>query len=530
MIQSICRAWLLLVALCLLNTCPLVAAGTPVYASFRVGYNCPFDGRWRPVAGLRVAVFTLDGRSVCTTDGSSDDQGYIRENKPLTNQQGHLLADGQKYLVGAIAQNEAVTIHYNSETVSQCLTGLLLNHGDAAVYPVREVLGLAFMGGTCGILVNGFAAISLEAFAQVRTMTTQLMHHTPAHLDVYWNLCESWYDLVDDSKTAYIMTINESNSFMELLAEIMERKIVLFSEGYSYRQQILSTIGHEYGHYVHYELNASKSPDEPYDCKPKSHTFETVNCDEFAFKEGWAEFYAGVFLDYSLPGGDFYRDYYVDRLEAYPHQHPQIRSTANEGHVAAYLWDLYDNSPDGGCENVVKPLIHFAEAIERSHPNTVQEFASSFWQTDNDYASYSLFTRTFNSGMTECMTLRFSHYGSIGLHQDYFIMTLNEPCAYPPTVSVRLVLEMPDDADALHTYELFSGNWRGTSDRDCERRGSVSPLDWPTFDQRRADGVLGNELGGRVFVLADAVDYAPYTAVLAVSPEPPVTISRKVNR
>ncbi|HLP39912.1 MAG TPA: hypothetical protein VK465_00265 [Fibrobacteria bacterium] len=203
-------------------------------------------------------------------------------------------------------------------------------------YPgAKQLLVSQLKAGTSLNVDDGRAVFALQTLNHAYQRSKDLLGFTPPKVTVLWNPCAI---LSCGGVDACFVSAN-LGEFGDY-SSIVPNQIRIFTSGFQNRGWLTYAVGHEYGHYMHLKLQKDYWPSTS---GPSPHYTVSVSNPGFAWKEGFAEFFgnwvAQEILGVSDPQGQ----------EFFPQMNPDCRGISNEGHIAAFLWDLFsaENGWDG---------------------------------------------------------------------------------------------------------------------------------------------------------------------------------------
>jgi hypothetical protein len=349
---------------------PIFVSGIamPAYsASIKLTFSDVFNGNVKlPLSDTRVFVFNLNGQRLLET-AYSDAAGNI--TLPTIN-----IATQNVFLV-PVPKSDAV--NFNPDP--GCLSGIInqIARSTANIYPAaKQVLSTNLKTGTTTLNVDeGRAVFALQALNKSHALARDYLGITLPKVTVLWKPCA----LLSCGGADACFVSGNLGEFGDY-SSVVPNNIKIFANNFSSKGWLDYVTGHEYGHYLHYKM---QNGHWPFTTGPAPHYRESVSNGGFAWKEGFAEFF-GNYVAQSISGV-----YDPQGFEFFPQWTPGSRSTSNEGHVAAFLWDLfnadYDYANSGnGDELYNQPHWGAFRQVMQSHAtsiNNVTDFYNKYQQT-----------------------------------------------------------------------------------------------------------------------------------------------------
>lgn len=338
-------------------SCVLLLFTSELHAATTVTlkYTDPFTKAETHMDGAQIVVWDLNGKTV--QSGTTNGSGQVSLDLSSLS--------SQVYIIGAMATTAGGSIIPTSNCVDDVIN-FLLDRGVSAFPGATRTTGIQLRNRSSYVLniTDGYMALAFKNLMQIRNVATVSFGYTPPAINVYWNPCNPFI-----AAWPKFLAINGTDFFTELISNITGQKIYLYKEFATSAQWFLGTLAHEYGHFVHYSANGNSLPNGP---GPSPHYIDSESSREFALVEGWAEFFA----DYVLAqlGGSTQFD-----LENFTETHPSSRRSEQEGSVAAFFWDIADDSPNND-DSIVESPAKLLAVIQKHKPNSIEDFNSGWVQ------------------------------------------------------------------------------------------------------------------------------------------------------
>jgi hypothetical protein len=349
-------------------------------ASITLKYTDPWDGIVKPLAGAVVKVFDAAGREKWTSP-PTDASGSVSVSGVVPTKIDY---SAQIYITVS-AKNEAVRIIQHQSCFQEALNYVpfLLNY-DASIYPVAIKTDGRSLDGRSINVGDGYLPTVLGAGKMARQMAVSKFAISPAVLDVHWDPCLY-------SGTGWAHFLGKGGDFIEEFQSFFAGTNMTLRPVYMKSEMgTRATVAHEYGHYIHFLMNQSQTLPGG-----GSHSMYSRGDKGLAFSEGWAEFFG----EYTVKKNGFPWPSYHPEVELFPQTNNDIRGPDQEGHVAAFFWDLLDvDIPNANDETVSSDWLK-VKAVFGDHSSGIQAYRNNWmYRYPSDYEFDELFKKTFFYG------------------------------------------------------------------------------------------------------------------------------------
>lgn len=311
-----------------LSTCSLLAATSPAAAAVKLTYR-DFAGATRPVANTKIKVYNPNGQELKTLGPSNADGVISASSVDLAN---------QNLIIVAIPTTNAISLNPDKTCFGGFLNWLATNKSNFYPNALSITTSQLKSSSQYQLVIDGKAVMMVEAAEKSWQLAKNDLGVTVPRIPTQYNPCKFWgLNDCGGANACY-----QSDSLVAWDSGAARPQVMkVFSSGFTKEWDVAFVVAHEVGHFVHYALNRNNWPSSPV---VAIHHDYTVSHEMTAWKEGFASFFANVVVakmgkGLTMNGGQRPED--PRGYEDLPQYHADIRGITNEGHVSAFLWDVY---------------------------------------------------------------------------------------------------------------------------------------------------------------------------------------------